>query len=142
MIPAESFWTYSLRAAPQGESVTRILAAAVNAVEPGEAVRRFVRRDRDTLTISDRTYDLSAFRRVMLLGIGKAAVAMSEALAGILGDYLVDNLVITKHIPHIRIHHSSFWLLAIPSRTNAACWRGKRWSSSYPPSARLTCSSA
>jgi len=97
MIPAESFWTYSLRAAPRGASITRILAAAVNAVEPGKAVGRFVRRDRDTLNISDRTYALSAFRRVMLLGIGKAAVAMSEALAEILCESLTAGLVITKH---------------------------------------------
>jgi glycerate 2-kinase len=98
MIPAESFWTSSLRGAPQGESITRILAAAINAVGPGEAVGRFVRRDRDTLTIFDRTYDLSAFRRVVLLGIGKAAVAMSEALAEILCESLTAGLVITKHL--------------------------------------------
>ncbi len=98
MIPAESFWTSSLRAAPQGKSITRILAAAVNAVEPGEAVGRFVHRDRDTLTISDRTYDLSAFRRVMLLATGKAAAAMSEALVEILGESLTAGLVITKHL--------------------------------------------
>ena len=111
MPPAESFWTLrqaqggasSLRAAPQGESITRILAAAIAAVDPGAAVRRFLQRDGGTLTISDRTYDLKSFRRVVLLGIGKASLAMSDALATILGERLSAGLVIPKHastIPH------------------------------------------
>ena len=101
MIPAESFQTASLRAVPQGEAITRILAAAIQAVEPGAAVRRFVQRIDGRLTISGQTYDLSAFGRVALLGIGKASLAMSEALAGILGERLDSSLVITKHVPSI-----------------------------------------
>ncbi len=97
MLSAESFWTVSLHAAPQGESITRILAAAIAAVDPGAAVRRFLRRDGDTLTISDCTYDLKSFRRVALLGIGKASVAMSEALATILGESLSTGLVVPKY---------------------------------------------
>lgn len=109
MIPAESFWTFSLRAAPQGESITRILAAAVNAVEPGGSVRWFVHRAENSLTVAGRTYYLVAYKRVHLLGIGKASVAMSEALVGILGDHLADGLVVAKHIPPV--HHLPFPVL-------------------------------
>lgn len=98
MIPAESFQTSSLRAALEGDSITRILAAAIRAVEPGEAVRRAVRREGDFLTVAGRTYDLSAYRLVTLLGIGKASIPMAEALAGILGERLASELVIAKHI--------------------------------------------
>jgi hydroxypyruvate reductase len=97
MIPAGSFLTSSLRNEPEGEAVTRILAAAIAAVEPGEAVRRFVRREGDTLTVSGRAYDLTAYHRICLLGIGKAAPAMSGALAEILGGRLSGGLVIAKH---------------------------------------------
>ena len=107
MLSAESFWTSSLHAAPQGESITRILAAAIRAVEPGAAVRRAlslskgrsVRRDGDILTVSGRAYDLQSFRRVALLGVGKASVAMSEALAELLGPRLDAGMIVTKHIP-------------------------------------------
>ena len=109
MIPAESFQTASLRAAPQGEAITRILAATIQAVEPGAAVQRFVQRTGDRLVISGRTYDLTAFGHVVLLGIGKASLAMSEALADILGERLDSNLVITKHVPTIR--HSRLTIL-------------------------------
>lgn len=96
MLSAESFWTSSLRAAPEGKRITRILAAAITAVEPGAAVGRFVQRDGDLLTISGRAYDLQLFRRVVLLGIGKASVAMAEALVAILGDRISVGLVIPK----------------------------------------------
>jgi len=99
MLSAESFWTTSLRAAPEGERLTRIFAAAINAVEPGAAVRRFVQRDGDVLTISGRAYDLQLFHRVVLLGIGKASIGMADALAEILGDRLSSGLVIPKYAP-------------------------------------------
>ncbi len=111
MIPAESFRTLSLRAAPEGESITRILAAALAAVEPGAAVRRAVRREGQSLTVSGRTYDLSAFRRVCLLGLGKASPGMSAALAELLGDALAAGLVIAKHIPPDTANHSPFSIL-------------------------------
>jgi glycerate 2-kinase len=103
MISADSFWTSSLHLFPEGERITRILAASITAVEPGAAVERFVHRDGDTLTISGRVYDLRSFHRIGLLGIGKASIAMSEKLAEILGARLETGLVITKHasaIPH------------------------------------------
>ena len=99
MIPAESFWTHSLRKLPEGRAITRILAAAIQAVEPGEAVRRYVHRQEDTLTIAGLSYDLSAFSRVHLLGIGKASLPMAEALAELVGHHLIDGLVVTKHSP-------------------------------------------
>jgi glycerate 2-kinase len=97
MLSAESFLTSSLRSAAGGESIARILAASIRAVEPGAAVAHFVRRDGNVLTVSDRAYDLKSFRRMAILGIGKASVAMAEALAGILGPPLEIGLVITKH---------------------------------------------
>jgi len=96
MLFAESFWTSSLLAAPEGERIARILAAAINAVDPGEAVRRFIHRDGDMLTISSQVYNLQLFHRVILLGMGKASVSMSNALAEIIGNRLSAGLVIPK----------------------------------------------
>jgi glycerate 2-kinase len=99
MISAGSFWTQSLREFDRGESITRILAAAIRAVEPGEAVRRVVRREGGQLIVSGRVYDLSHYRQVFLLGIGKASIGMAGSMTAILGDSLSAGLVITKHIP-------------------------------------------
>ncbi len=96
MLSAESFRTTSLRLARQGDSITRILAAAIYALEPGAAVARFISRSGDILQVAGREYRLADFRSVRLLGIGKAALAMSERLGGILGDRLDSGLVIPK----------------------------------------------
>ena len=99
MVSAESFWTNSLHNSPHGEAITRILAAAIQAVEPGRVVERAVKRDADDLVISRRTYDLSTFRNVYLLALGKASLPMAESMTQILGDSLTSGLVITKHLP-------------------------------------------
>jgi glycerate 2-kinase len=97
MLSAESFWTYSLRHLPEGGSITRILSAAISALEPGLAVTRQVAREGDILLVSGQRYDLRSFNRVVILGIGKASVAMSDAMALILADRLSAGLVISKH---------------------------------------------
>ncbi len=99
MVSADSLLTRSLRLAPQGQAVCRILAAALNAVEPASAVRRHVHLDGDQLTVGDRTYDLTVFQHVRMLGIGKAAAAMCTALQDLLGDRLDSGLLVTKQVP-------------------------------------------
>ena len=101
MLSDESFLTSSLRSIPDGAPITRILAASIRAVEPGAAVERFVRRSGNIVSVAGRSYDLAAFGRVYLLGIGKAALGMSTSLAGILGTRLQAGLVITKHAPEV-----------------------------------------
>ena len=100
MLSADSFWTSSLRSLPAGASITRILSAAINELDPGEAVAHFVRRDGNLLTVSDRAYDLHSYRRVVLLGVGKASMAMSDRMASILDTRLDEALVIPKHSPN------------------------------------------
>jgi glycerate 2-kinase len=98
MIPADHFWTRSIRADPHGESITRILAASLEAVEPGEAVKRSLELNGDVLTVGGRELDLSSFEHIHSLGLGKAAAAMSVALQELLGPRLTDGLVITKNL--------------------------------------------
>jgi hydroxypyruvate reductase len=78
-----------------------LLQAALAAVEPGAAVRRYAQRHRDRskdlLEMDGRTYDLATFERVWAVGGGKAAPAMAAALCGILGDRLSGGLVVTKY---------------------------------------------
>jgi hydroxypyruvate reductase len=101
MVSAESFRTASLRLAREGDSISRILAAAITAVEPGAAVARFVHRSGDLLNVAGREYHLADFRSVRLLGLGKAALSMSIQLARIFGNRLDAGLIITKHAKEI-----------------------------------------
>ena len=90
------FLTGSLKKFPWGGTVTRILAAAILAVEPGAAVHRALRREADQLTIGEKTYDLARIRRVYVIGAGKAGAPMARAAVKILGDHPSAGIVIVK----------------------------------------------
>jgi len=74
------FFTHSL----QDERVARILSAALEAVEPGAAVRRYL-----------ESHPLPPAGRVFALGLGKAALPMTQALSRF--AHLTRALVVTKH---------------------------------------------
>ncbi len=88
---------YSIRNSPYREAIQTIQRAALGAVEPGAAVRRFVERRGERLIAAGRSYDLAAVERVWVVGAGKAAAAMAAALHSILGDRLSGGLVVTKY---------------------------------------------
>jgi len=84
MFNPDRFCTSTLRSHVHGDSVMRVLASAFNAVEPGAAVKKYLREN-----------PLLVARRVFAFGLGKAACAMTSALAD--ETSLTDSLIITKH---------------------------------------------
>ena len=63
-----------------------ILTAAVESVDPGEAVRRSLRVTDYTLSCGGVDYDLTGKSRVYVVGGGKAGAAMAQAVWGLLGE--------------------------------------------------------
>ncbi len=78
---ANRFITHSLR----DPRITSILAAAINAVEPGKLVREYLPHA-----------DLPKYDHVFLLGIGKASESMTQAAAEFFNNF-ANALAITKH---------------------------------------------
>jgi len=74
-----------------------IMAAALRAVDPEEAVRRHVRREGNWLYVGKRRYDLTVFERIFVVGGGKAGSPMALAIAELLGDRLTAGVVNVKH---------------------------------------------
>jgi glycerate 2-kinase len=91
------FLTHTLRTHPKGEAVARILAAAIDSVEPGCVVAKSLAFDGITLAVAGKKIELTG--RVFTLGSGKAAAGMAGSLAEILGKKLAGGLVVTKHLP-------------------------------------------
>ncbi len=79
------------------KTVDAILTAALAAVEPGEAVRRAVRRAGTLLSVGRRGYDVDAFDRVWVVGGGKAGAPMAAALWSLLDDRIVGGVVNVKY---------------------------------------------
>jgi glycerate 2-kinase len=66
--------------------VLEVLAAALTAVDPYEAVHRTVRRSGDALIVGERSINLGSVGRVIVVGAGKAGAPMSAAIEDVLQD--------------------------------------------------------
>jgi len=91
--------TNSLRTIPQGEKICRILASALEAVDPAQAVKRFVSYQGTHLSIGDLSYDLKTIERVLVAGFGKASLAMGQALVEVLAGRISAGILIPKSLP-------------------------------------------
>jgi glycerate 2-kinase len=76
--------------------VLEVLGAALDAVEPVEAIRRVMVCDGETLLIDGMPYDLVRYRRVLVIGGGKAAAPMAQAVEAILGERIAAGWVNVK----------------------------------------------
>lgn len=79
------------------ELAWEIMRAALDAVEPAKAVHNAMRLDGDVLHAGDKAYDLSRFRRVLVVGAGKASAPMARAAEEILGDRITTGIVNVKY---------------------------------------------
>jgi glycerate 2-kinase len=71
----------------------KILESALDAVDPKEAIYNKVKAEGSKLHVDGKTYDLTRFRRVYLVGGGKAGGSMTEAIESLLGDKLTGGVV-------------------------------------------------
>ena len=82
---------------PRKDLLMEIFNAGLRAVDPEAAVRSQVSRQGNCLTVGGRAYDLDDFRRVVLIGAGKATALMAKALEELLEDCLTEGLILVKH---------------------------------------------
>lgn len=98
MVGTEKFLTNTLIHHKYGKVIISILASAIEAVDPGQAIRNVVERKNGLLVCSGDEIDLTQFRNIYLIAFGKAATAMGSTLAEILGDFLHQGWVVPKYV--------------------------------------------
>ena len=74
-----------------------IFQAGVKAVDPVQAIKKHLKLEENRLTVGEKTYNLSGFDRISVIGAGKASAAMARAMEETLDERLNSGLVITKH---------------------------------------------
>ncbi len=74
-----------------------VLGAALDAVDPAAALRRTLHCDGDMLRVAEQSYDLRRFRRVLVVGAGKAAAPMARAVEEVFGDRISGGTVTVKY---------------------------------------------
>jgi len=77
--------------------ILSIIDRAISAVAPEPAMQNALSIAGDTLTVAGEDFHLGKFRRVQVLGAGKASASMAHALEDILGDHLQGGMVVTKY---------------------------------------------
>ena len=76
--------------------LTDMFNAALAAVDPYRAVLNAVRLERNTLLIADAAYALHAYKRIVVVGAGKATARMAMAIEALLGERISAGLIIVK----------------------------------------------
>ncbi len=75
----------------------RIFEAGLRAADPRSGIFRAVQRDGSLLRVDGEQNDLDAYRRVIVVGAGKASANMATAVEQLLGDRIADGLINTKY---------------------------------------------
>jgi glycerate 2-kinase len=76
------------------------LQQALWAVDPKQAIRKYVQRQRDFLvinTVEPQFWDLNTTRDIRLIAVGKAALPMAQAVAELVGDQIDRAIIITPN---------------------------------------------
>jgi len=73
-----------------------IFQAGLQAANPVEAVERHLRREEDRLWVGGVPYDLKAFRRVWVVGMGKASALMAKPLLALLAPRIAGGIINVK----------------------------------------------
>src|SRR5262245_39335804 len=73
-----------------------IFHRALTAIDVEAVVRASVRLDADRLLIGANEVELSRFKRVVVIAVGKASVPMARAVEDSLDDRIADGLVVTN----------------------------------------------
>ena len=74
-----------------------IFRAALAAADPRQAVLRHLHLKSDSLQAVNRVYDLTAFRRIFVVGAGKATATMAVAVEKLLGKRIAGGLINVKY---------------------------------------------
>ncbi len=74
-----------------------IFNAGVKAVDPVDAIKRYLKLEDGILSVENRTYDLTNYKGVYIIGAGKASAAMAQPLEDILGDRIKGSAVNVKY---------------------------------------------
>jgi glycerate-2-kinase len=76
--------------------VLDVAGTGLRAADPGRAVERLLRFDGRLLHTGGRYFDVTAARSIVVLGAGKASVAIAAAVERMLGDAITQGLVVTR----------------------------------------------
>ena len=111
----------ALAVSPARTSLLAIAEAGYRAIRTPDVVRKAVEYSGSVLTVQGTAYDLSEYKRIFVLGIGKCAIDSALELEAILGDRITDGVIVdvrsTTELTRIRAYEGTH---PFPSAQNAS----------------------
>ncbi len=84
----------SLATSKERKLALMIAEAGLQAIKTENVIRKYVKLKYDTLKINGRSYNLSKYKRIFIIGAGKAAYCMAREIEKMLGKRIYMGLVI------------------------------------------------
>lgn len=78
------------------EVVLNLIDQVLAEVDAGKRIRKLMKIEGDLLKVGTRSWNLSKFKNIYLIGAGKACNAMAEAVGEVLGDRLTKGIISIK----------------------------------------------
>jgi len=91
-----------------------ILNDALTKADPYLEIKKIVSLNNNRLKVGNLTFDLGEYRRIFLLGAGKATFPIAKALEEILGDKITAGVVICKYGQEGNLKYSKLHLASHP----------------------------
>ena len=93
------------------QQAEEIFRAALKAVDPIEAVFRYVKLVDGALQVGERRFDFKDYDRILVVGAGKAGAPMARALEDLLSDRISDGVIVVKEghglpLQYVRTHEA------------------------------------
>lgn len=106
--------TQSLDAHPQQANIKRILSTALEAANPARAVEQALSIHDGLLKIDQANYPLTEIANIFIVAFGKAAPAMANSAAMILGAALHGGVVVSKYATEHNLEKLDLFLAGHP----------------------------
>jgi glycerate-2-kinase len=74
--------------------VLDVIEALLDEVEPKKIVKSQIQLTNETLIVGEKSFALSSFNNILIVGGGKASGFMAEALEEILGDRIKHGIIV------------------------------------------------
>lgn len=92
-----------------------ILNAGLSCADPERATHALIRTEADkTLWIGDQSYDLKKFKKIYVIGAGKATFPIAKALDDILGSAITKGVIVSKEGQEGTLKHIDMRLASHP----------------------------
>lgn len=86
--------TREIATTPERRAALRILEAGLAACDLGQAIRKNITLDGNTLRVHDTAINLSLFQHIYVVGAGKGATTLAAAVEELLGKRIEDGVVV------------------------------------------------